>query len=275
MRVEIYSDPAVFLRDAMPMLALREAENNLIIGRTMNVIGNTWPDRALLAVVKESDRPILAAFMTPPHHLVLTDGPAAAIKALVEELRQYSIALPGVCGPVPAVDEFLGWWIVGNAGVSLHRRLRIFQLDKVIRPERVRGEFVEATSDDAPVLEKWWDAFGAEIGEQLSRDGAREGIAMRLSSRQIFLWRNDGKIVSMAAWAGPTPNGVRINLVYTPSEFRNHGYASTNVAALSQRLLDSGKKFCYLFTDLANPTSNSIYQKIGYRAVCDWMVYNL
>jgi predicted GNAT family acetyltransferase len=125
------------------------------------------------------------------------------------------------------------------------------------------------------LLEEWWDAFGIEIGEQLARGSGREAIATRLAGRQIFLWKNANKIVSMAAWAGPTPNGVRINLVYTPREHRNRGYASANVAALSRHLLDSGKKFCFLFTDLANPTSNSIYRKIGYRCICNWIVYNL
>jgi hypothetical protein len=60
-----------------------------------------------------------------------------------------------------------------------------------------------------------------------------------------------------------------VNFVYTPPEFRGRGYASNLVAHLSQELLDEGRKFCFLFTDLANPVSNSIYQKIGYRPVSD------
>jgi predicted GNAT family acetyltransferase len=77
----------------------------------------------------------------------------------------------------------------------------------------------------------------------------------------------------MAAWIGSPPNGVRITLVYTPPSFRGRGYASACVAALSASLLASGRKFCFLFTDLANPTSNSIYQKLGYRPVCDMREY--
>jgi predicted GNAT family acetyltransferase len=38
-------------------------------------------------------------------------------------------------------------------------------------------------------------------------------------------------------------------------------------------LLDQGKQFTSLFTDLSNPTSNSIYQKIGYQPVCDFDLY--
>jgi predicted GNAT family acetyltransferase len=73
----------------------------------------------------------------------------------------------------------------------------------------------------------------------------------------------------MAAHTGPTPNGVRVGAVYTPPELRGRGYASACTAAVTQRLLADGRRFCFLFTDLSNPTSNSIYQKIGYRPVCD------
>jgi predicted GNAT family acetyltransferase len=62
---------------------------------------------------------------------------------------------------------------------------------------------------------------------------------------------------------------VRIGPVYTPPEARNRGYASALVAAISQAQLDAGRRFCFLFTDLANPTANHIYQAIGYEPVRD------
>ena len=77
----------------------------------------------------------------------------------------------------------------------------------------------------------------------------------------------------MAAWSGKTPNGVRVNLVYTPPSLRSRGYATTCVGALTRRLLEQGNRFCFLFTDLANPTSNSIYQQLGYRPVSDTASY--
>ena len=62
---------------------------------------------------------------------------------------------------------------------------------------------------------------------------------------------------------------MRVNAVYTPPGLRGRGYASACVAALSQKLLDEGRRYCFLFTDLANPTSNRIYQAVGYEAVVD------
>src|SRR5438045_3645778 len=79
----------------------------------------------------------------------------------------------------------------------------------------------------------------------------------------LFVWR-DPQPVSMAAWAGQTPRGVRVNMVYTPPELRRRGYASAAVSTLTKKLLDAGRKFVFLFTDLSNPTSNKIYQKMGY-----------
>lgn len=91
---------------------------------------------------------------------------------------------------------------------------------------------------------------------------------------RLFIWDDDGP-VSMAAWTGKTPNGVRVNFVYTPPAFRGRGYATSCVGALSQRLLDQGNAYGCLYTDMANPTSNAIYRRLGYRPVCDAALYAL
>jgi hypothetical protein len=76
-------------------------------------------------------------------------------------------------------------------------------------------------------------------------------------------------VVSCANVARRTPHGVAVAFVYTPPAHRRQGYATSCVAELTQRQLETGAEFCCLYTDLANPTSNSIYAKIGYRPVCD------
>jgi predicted GNAT family acetyltransferase len=90
----------------------------------------------------------------------------------------------------------------------------------------------------------------------------------------IMLWEDEGEPVSFAGWGGRTPNGIRVGPVYTPPELRGRGYATALTAELSQRLLDGrlfdgGRQFCFLYTDLANPTSNAIYERIGYRRVAE------
>ena len=79
----------------------------------------------------------------------------------------------------------------------------------------------------------------------------------------------EGQPVSLAGFGGPTPNGLRIGPVYTPPQHRGHGYGSAVTAAASHVALDRGKRFCFLYTDLANPTSNAIYERIGYVRVCE------
>jgi predicted GNAT family acetyltransferase len=96
---------------------------------------------------------------------------------------------------------------------------------------------------------------------------------LKRAARVPHLWEHGGKAVAFAGVAGPTPSGIRIGPVYTPPEHRGHGYASNLVAAASQRQLDAGRRFCFLFTNLANPTSNRIYQLLGYVPVVDVDMY--
>jgi predicted GNAT family acetyltransferase len=125
-----------------------------------------------------------------------------------------------------------------------------------------------ATADDTALVARWLDGFFADIHEPSFRD-VRAIAEERIAQRVIHLWNDAGRLVSMAAYAGRTPNGIRVNLVYTPPEHRGRGYASNLVAALTQKLLAEGRRFCFLYTDLANPTSNKIYYALGYRPVCD------
>ena len=91
-----------------------------------------------------------------------------------------------------------------------------------------------------------------------------------ITGGQVFVWEHHGEPVSMAIKTRPIAHSITVSGVYTPPEYRRQGYATALVARLSQHLLDSGYKFINLFTDLGNPTSNSIYRKIGYHPVCDF-----
>jgi predicted GNAT family acetyltransferase len=97
-------------------------------------------------------------------------------------------------------------------------------------------------------------------------------VDARLAGGGFALWE-DGEPVSMAGWGSPTPNGMRIGPVYTPPERRGRGYGSAATAAASAEQLAAGRTFCFLYTDLSNPTSNKIYMDIGYEPVCDSIEY--
>jgi predicted GNAT family acetyltransferase len=63
----------------------------------------------------------------------------------------------------------------------------------------------------------------------------------------------------------------RIGPVYTPAEHRGHGYAAALTAAVAEDALAKGAVAVTLFADAANPTSNNVYRRIGFREVA-WVV---
>ncbi len=135
-----------------------------------------------------------------------------------------------------------------------------------------------ATANDRELAVRWVVAFADEALHEggPGRDRAEVMFDHRLSSPTsgILLWEDGGEPQSLAGWGGATPNGIRVGPVYTPPELRGRGYATALSAELSQRLLDGrlfegGRRFCFLYTDLANPTSNAIYERIGYRRVAE------
>jgi predicted GNAT family acetyltransferase len=147
-------------------------------------------------------------------------------------------------------------------------RLRLFEA-RTVQPLSARpsGQLRVAEEADRPIIAQWARAFrsGADPHNPADPD---EDARRRINGRSVFV-SDDGRPVSMAAWGGRTGRGVRVNFVYTPPEHRGRGVASACVADLTQHLLTEGHAFCCLFTDLANPTSNRIYQRIGYQPVCD------
>jgi predicted GNAT family acetyltransferase len=150
------------------------------------------------------------------------------------------------------------------------RSHRIYALRRVTPAPPTTGEWRAARAEDTEVLARWMRAFMEESGEPREPEAVfGERTARRIAEGSMYVWCDGGVAVSMAAGVGETPNGMRIGAVYTPPESRGRGYATALVAAVSQHLLDGGRAFTYLYTDLANPTSNSIYQKIGYRPVAD------
>jgi hypothetical protein len=153
---------------------------------------------------------------------------------------------------------------------------RIYQLRTVIPPRDPGGRMRVARPTDLDLVAEWFYAFGVEAQPHLvsSRDGARANADGWVGRGALRIWEDGGSAVSMAGASGPTPHGIRVGAVYTPPERRRRGYASALVAALSQEQLDAGKRFCFLYTDLANPTSNKIYQDIGYEPVGDVDEYN-
>lgn len=273
MKVCELQDAAEFLRDAGPLLLPNEARENLIFGIAGSIVADParYP-QVRFWLVTDGNEPVAAAMRTPPFNLVLAaprdDEALAALAGGIDD------RLPGVVGERHAAGEFTRLW-AAHHGVTprVQRQQGVYSLDAVQPVPQPPGAAREAAGDDRPLLLEWSHAFGEEVLEE-GDPGRVEAVNMvdhRLGAEDggFLFWEDGGEPVSAAGWGGPTPNGIRIGPVYTPPELRGRGYATALTAELSQQLLDQGRRFCFLFTDLANPTSNAIYERIGYVRVAE------
>jgi uncharacterized protein len=267
-----YRNPHDYWDCVGSLLVERQAENCLAIGIAQTLLDHPerYPKYHLFAV-READQIVGAGWMTPPHPLGLTDLPAASIALIVEHASSLEDPVSAVVAPKATAIAFEHAWLEAR-GCSVASRIaqRIFQLTSVVEPPKVEGSFRRATEADRSILEAWHHAFLVDCGLG-DGTGASKACELGLQTGSRYVWQVGEEIVAMVGFGGETPSGIRISWVYTPPAKRRHGYATALVAAMSQKLLDEGRKFCFLYTDLANPTSNGIYQKIGYQPVCDSM----
>jgi predicted GNAT family acetyltransferase len=269
------ADPVEFLERARELLLADEARHNLILGLagTLRDSPEFYREHKLW-LVTDAGEAVGAALRTPPHNLVLARPRApAAQQALASTIAG---PLPGVTAALPEAESFADAW---QAKTGTRRRLRISQriyaLEQVRSVEDVPGAPREATDADRPLLRLWLRHFGIEaLREEQNEERTERLLDHRLGSESagFVLWE-DGLPVSLAGFGGETPNGVRIGPVYTPPVLRSRGYGSAVTAAVSAERLAAGRRFCFLYTDAANPTSNKIYTEIGYEPVCDAVDY--
>jgi predicted GNAT family acetyltransferase len=265
-----HDDANGFLATARTFLQADEVINGLPLGIAQQVATTDRYPTAYFATVEQDDAIIAAAVMTPPHNLILAGDPAA-IPTLVSMMDTHAWPVPGSIGARPLVDQFAEYWAAQHGIIQrVSMEQRVFKLTEVIPPKRLApGEMRPASETDIPTLAEWLEAFRVEA---VPHDPLHEDFEALVQARMedYAVWVVAGEAVSMIGKARPSENGISVGPVYTPPEQRGRGYATHLTAAFSQHLLDAGYRFCTLFTDLANPTSNSIYQQIGYRAVCDF-----
>jgi RimJ/RimL family protein N-acetyltransferase len=215
---------------------------------------------------------IAAIVQTPPYPILLTALPGYSAALLAEGLVACGRRLPGVNAAQGDATAFAAAWTRLTAA-SAHEvlRSRLYQLGPLQPPVPVPpGAARVAASADRGLLETWLGAFHREIDEQ--REPVRATVEDRLSFGGLTLWEVEGTAVAMAGIGRPAAGVTRVAPVYTPPEHRRQGYGAAITAAVSQSALDAGASDVVLFTDLANPVSNSIYQRIGYRPLEDRVV---
>jgi len=228
---------------------------------------------------ESADGQVEAVFVqTPPHPVRLS----AASRKAAEELAQLLTAaddsgpgpsgLSGVGGPVDAAEAFSARWCgLTGASASIHMRQRLFRLEDLVAPSPgPAGRARVADAADRDLLLAWYRAFAAEVGEH-HMDFERI-VDDRIEYGGLMLWEVDGAAVSLGGATRILEGTSRVAPVYTPKQWRGHGYGGAVTVAVSQAALDAGAREVLLFTDLANPTSNALYQRLGYRPIGDLVV---
>jgi uncharacterized protein len=268
-------DPAAFLEAAMPLLMRDEARHNLIFGLVDTLVRHPTVYPAWhLWLVEDHTEVVGAALQTPPHNLVLAEpADVGALGALVDAIRAAGVSLPGVSAVMPEAREFADRWIARRGGSTTTRMTQgVYTLRAVRDQPRAPGSMRRATEADIDLITDWLAAFSHEVetGVVHDPDQRRRLVRGRLTSGDhagFWFWEDGDAVVSLVGFGVVTPNGARIGPVYTPLELRGHGYAATLTADVSSWLLAGGRSFCFLYTDLGNPTSNAIYRRIGYEQV--------
>jgi predicted GNAT family acetyltransferase len=274
-------DPARYLDQAGDFLRSRPVENthqlsitHALIARGRNTFG---PGEPIFGWWLGDDGGVAGAFLqTPPHPVLLTSAPEAAAAELADLLAGAGREVAMINLMVQAIGPFSRRW-QDRTGITPRtvRRMRLYRLAELIPPSRpVPGGARLAGRADAGLLSAWYAAFGQEVGEE---DHDVAGVVGRwIASAGMTLWVTvDGAAVSMAGASAMTDGVVRVAPVYTPPGLRRRGYAGAVTAAVSQAALDAGASSVVLFTDLDNPDSNSVYQRLGYKQVHDRAILSL
>lgn len=274
MNFQHYENVEEFASRVTPFLEENDDKFSLFLGVLERIKAGAY-ENPYLATIEENGQ-LLAIFqMTPPHplNIIFVDENqiSTCTDLSITELIKHAIPVESIISVKEWAILFAQKWQEKTGGsYSLLMDQGLYRLDKVEESLEISpGTWRYATANDALLIEKWYSQF--EQDTRLPNTAPveiKKRVKAMLDLKEVFLWENQGETVSMMKKARPTAKGVTVSLVFTPAEKRRKGYGRTMVAAVSKELLKEFK-FCVLYTDMHNPTSNKIYQEIGYKKLVD------
>jgi GNAT superfamily N-acetyltransferase len=275
---QITEDLDTYLATAGSFLRAHPTENTILLGvaETLQARGPAAFGEAapLFGWRAAPGGEVDAAFLhTPPYPVVLSAMPADAATSLAASLAGRGHLPPGVNAATEAGAVFAAAWQErtgqpARAGM----RMLLYRLGRLLPPNPPPpGQPRTASASDRDLMVSWLDAFHDEAGPAGPRE-SRQVVDDRLSFGGLILWEDEGTAVSLAARTRPAAGQARVGPVYTPPDLRGRGFGAAATAAVTQAALDDGADGVLLFTDQANPTSNTLYQRLGYQPACDWAV---
>jgi uncharacterized protein len=269
-RVLFTEDAAFVLSRAGAFLSSQPVLHNLVLSILHARVAQGDPGRYWIAMQRDNAAGVvLQSPLTFP--ATLTPMPAPVAVAMADAIAEAGVALPGVNGDAATAACFAGQWSErSKAAATPFQGNRLYEFMETGEVPGIEGELRLASANERGLMIFWTRAFQIEIGE--SADDTELRVDRAMAAGQVWLWEHGGEPVSIAVSRERVEGVVRLSGVYTPPEKRKLGYASACVDALSRRLRDAGNR-CVLYADLGNPISNSIYRRIGYRAVAEALRY--
>jgi RimJ/RimL family protein N-acetyltransferase len=285
--LEFFDDPATFLAAAGDLLAANPVESTVVASVTRRLLRDASDPAQTNGVprwwlvVRDGDGSAVGAAMRTapfePYPAYLLGMPDAAARDLARALHARGEEICAFNGALPAVEIVAAELATLTGGsVRVGEQMRLHRLGTLVDPPPVPGRLRAARADEVDLVLRWFDAFAVDAAEQAGHVDphpnpieTRESIAGRIEGGDIWIWDDDsGTPVHLTGFSPANFGVARVGPVYTPPELRGHGYAAAAVAGISRRLLDEGAEVC-LFTDQANPISNRLYERLGYRRVSD------
>lgn len=273
MDVQHHEDPRTFKALAEPFYATDTLRHTVALTVMARFLDGQRTPKPHMATLHDDGKLIGVAFRTPPWPVISSGLPTDPdlLDTFIERWFEHDPDLPGASGPRENAEAVADAWTRRTNG-SVHETMagRLFRLGE-LTPPSTSGAARNATEDDIDLLIKWRTDFEVEaIGYLRSPEEVPATVRRMFElGDSVVIWEDHGEPVASAVASAPLGGMSRVGPVYTPPDHRTHGYGSAVTVAVSQQARAAGANDVILFTDLANPTSNSIYQKIGYRPVYD------
>ncbi|HEX6352985.1 GNAT family N-acetyltransferase [Actinophytocola sp.] len=274
MDVRVHQDPRTFTALAGPFYAADTLRHTVALTVMARFLGSDRKPEPIMATLHDDSGALVGAgFRTPPWPAIVSGLPTepALLDTFIDRWLSDDPELPGVSGPRENAEALAQAWVRHTGGtVREERAMRLFRLGELTVPT-TSGRARNATEHDIDLLAGWRDDSQIEIFGRLKDPASGPAVVRRMLEMgdSVVIWEDGGKPVSWAVASTPIGGMSRVGPVYTPPAHREHGYGAAVTAAVSRSAWHAGAHDVILFTDLANPTSNSIYQKIGYRQVYD------
>ena len=270
LQLTVYEDARRFAAEADAFLRAEEAANSMIAMPAMRMASKPNDDDAgsYMAVVRDGGTVVAAALQGASGGILLTTAPDAAIALIALDIAGRGRRAKSLVGPLDACEAFArAWRECMQQAHALRYHLRHFELTSAPAAAKAAGRLRRPDAGEYALLADWQLAFIEELELPDDRAQARRNLERRLERGVIRVWDDAG--AAAFAGFGEGKDTARIAPVYTPPQLRGRGYASAMVAELVRELFAAGKRAIFLTTDAANPTSNGIYRRIGFRPVAD------